>query len=202
MSIAGEAAASPTPSASPSAGPSVSPAPSPILPPPVLQASPTPATSATPTTAPTPSGPAQTASVSPAVMVTGSAATAQVAGFTYLGLKSVRTKAGVVQSLEFSMTSATFTDFQLLLPCSNHVRLAMRGLAAPVEARAGVLVLLVASFQANINGVAVSYTVASPPLGQPLPGGSGTLATLTFSDVATTADRLVMQRVAFRAVSC
>lgn len=100
------------------------------------------------------------------------------------------------------MTSATFADLQLLLPCSHHVRLTFRGTGAPVEARSSAMVLQVASFQATLDGAAVNYTPASPPLSQPLPGGSGTFTALTFSDVAATAGRLVMQGVAFRAVAC
>ncbi len=134
--------------------------------------------------------------------LTGTVATLQVTGFSYLGVKSVHTRAGTVQSLEFSMTSATLAGLQLLLPCAHHVRLALLGLTAPVEARSSALVLMVTSFQATLNGAGVSYTAASPPIAQPLPGGSGTFTSLTFSDVATTADRLVMQGVAFKAVAC
>lgn len=126
----------------------------------------------------------------------------QVTGFTYIGLKTVHTMAGTVQSLEFSMSSATFTGLQLLLPCSHHVRLTLLGVDAPVEARSNGMVLAVASFQATLNGAPVSYTLASPPLSQPLPGGTGTLTALTFSDVVATAERFVMQGVAFKAAAC
>lgn len=180
-----------SPSASPSATPSIAPSPSPVRPTPTRQPSPTSRPVLTPAL-----------SASPAVVLTGTVATLQVTGFTYLGVKSVHTGAGSIQSVEFSMTSATFVGLQLLLPCSHHVRLALLGLGAPLEARSGALVLMVTSFQATLNGAAVSYTAASPPLAQPLPGGSGTFTALTFSDVATTADRLVMHGVAFRAVAC
>jgi len=134
--------------------------------------------------------------------VTGSAATLQVTGFSYRGLKSVRTRVGTVQSLEFSMTSATFAGLQLFLPCSHHVRLALLGITSPVEAWASGLVLQVATFRATLNGAEVSYTATSVPQTQPLSGGSGAFTALTFSDVAITADRLVMRGAGFRAVAC
>ncbi|MBO0687801.1 MAG: hypothetical protein J2P45_32020 [Candidatus Dormibacteraeota bacterium] len=199
---------SPSPSDSPaptaSASPSPSPTASPSEPP-----SPGPAPSASPTPGPTPSAsPTATASPSPspppppsAVESTLSASGALLAGFGYAGPKTVSTPAGPVETLEFTISSATLTAVDLQLPCTGQVSLEISQPPSGTTSASG-LTLDVVSLQLTVAGVSLSYGPSAPPSVQLLPPDAGTLTGLRIVTVSAVAAQLAMSGATIQAHAC
>jgi hypothetical protein len=130
------------------------------------------------------------------------ASSAQVTGFSYAGPKTVSTRAGQIAALEFTASSATFTALDLQMPCAAHAWLELSQPAASSTGTSGQLTLDAVSFEATVNGGAVSYSPATPPSAQPLPSGSGTMTGVRIVTVSAAAAQLVLNAVASETHSC
>jgi hypothetical protein len=102
-------------------------------------------------------------------------ASMSVTGFSYQGLQTITTSAGSVTVMVFTVTDASWTSLSL---CLGTPPLAMTYASGTAS---GGMTLHAATFAATVDGSPVSYTVSSPPGGQPLPTGSGTLTSISAS---------------------
>ncbi|MBO0686625.1 MAG: hypothetical protein J2P45_26060 [Candidatus Dormibacteraeota bacterium] len=184
------ASPSPSPTASPSESPSPGPAPS-ASPAPGPTASPAPTASPSPSPPPPPS----------AVETTLSASGALLAGFSYAGPKTVSTPAGPVETLEFTISSATLTAVDLQLPCTGQVSLEISQPPSGTTSASG-LTLDVVSLQLTVAGVSLSYGPAAPPSVQLLPPGAGTLSGLRIVTVSAVAAQLAVNGATIQAHAC
>jgi hypothetical protein len=64
------------------------------------------------------------------------------------------------------------------------------------------LTLRATSFSATVGGTAIAYTASSPPDGQPLPGGSGTLTEVSIEAADLTAPGLELADTTAAAGPC
>jgi len=102
-------------------------------------------------------------------------ASMSVSGFSYQGLQTITTSAGSVTVMAFTISDASWTSLSL---CLGTPPLAMTYASGTAS---GGMTLHATTFAATVDGSPVSYTVASPPSGQPLPTGSGTLIGISAS---------------------
>ena len=130
------------------------------------------------------------------------ASSAQVTGFSYAGPKTVSTRAGQIAALEFTISSATFTALDLQMPCAGHAWLELSQPTASSTGTTGQLTLDAISFDATVNGGAVSYAPSTPPSSQPLPSGSGTMTGLRIVAVSAMAAQLALNEATTEAHSC
>lgn len=130
-----------------------------------------------------------------------SASGAQLAGFTYVGLKTVSTPAGPVATLEFTISSATLTGVDLQLPCTGQVSLEISQPASATTSASG-LTLDVVSFQVTIAGVSLSFGPTAPPSVQPLPSGAGAVTGIRIGTVSAVATQLAMNEATSQAHAC
>ncbi|MBO0838347.1 MAG: hypothetical protein J2P28_22905 [Actinobacteria bacterium] len=130
-----------------------------------------------------------------------SASSAQLAGFSYAGPKTVSTPAGAVETLEFTISTATFTAVDVQMPCTGHAWLELSQLPAGTTSGTG-LTLDAVSLQATIDGVSETYGPGAPPPAQPLPSGAGTLTDLRIVTVSAVAAQLALNGAVSQAHGC
>lgn len=152
--------------------------------PPTANSTPGGASSKTAPTSTTLPSPAEPASTQTPIRVTSPSIA--VSGFAYEGLRTLDTPTGSVTVMVFTMSGASWASLSTEVGCSG----------APLRMTGGSgsapdgLTLRATSFSATVGGTAVTYTPSSPPADQPLPGGSGTLTSVSIDAADLTAPGL------------